>query len=145
MPEDGTTSMADYALHMKMVGFLHGIGQTAPPDNMIRPLRPALWRGTPSSAPFERVHSYGAQYVLVLSDLWGYPVNGLPHGVPYEHPKQWIDFVRRVATSFRGQDVVFDVWNEPSGGTINDWLSVYGAAYTAIKAVDPRAQLVGKK
>ncbi len=25
MPEDGTISMADYALHMKMVGFLHGI------------------------------------------------------------------------------------------------------------------------
>jgi len=25
MPEDGATSMADYALHMKMVGFLHGL------------------------------------------------------------------------------------------------------------------------
>ena len=25
MPEDGTISMADYALHMKMVGFLHGL------------------------------------------------------------------------------------------------------------------------
>src|SRR6267143_1385044 len=25
MPEDGTTSMADYALHMKIVGFLHGL------------------------------------------------------------------------------------------------------------------------
>ena len=25
MPEDGITSMADYALHMKMVGFLHGL------------------------------------------------------------------------------------------------------------------------
>jgi adenosine deaminase len=25
MPEDGTASMADYALHMKMVGFLHGL------------------------------------------------------------------------------------------------------------------------
>src|SRR5579871_29088 len=25
MPEDGTTSMADYAEHMKMVGFLHGL------------------------------------------------------------------------------------------------------------------------
>ena len=25
MPEDGTTSMADYALQMKMVGFLHGL------------------------------------------------------------------------------------------------------------------------
>ena len=25
MPEDGTISMADYALHMKIVGFLHGL------------------------------------------------------------------------------------------------------------------------
>jgi hypothetical protein len=25
MPEDGATSMADYALHMKIVGFLHGL------------------------------------------------------------------------------------------------------------------------
>ena len=25
MPEDGYTSMADYALHMRMVGFLHGL------------------------------------------------------------------------------------------------------------------------
>jgi hypothetical protein len=37
----------------------------------------------------------------------------------------------------------FDVWNEPTGGTIDSWLSVYGAAYRAIKAADPHAQVVG--
>ena len=37
----------------------------------------------------------------------------------------------------------FDVWNEPDGGTIQHWLSTYGAAYRGIKAADPAAQLVG--
>lgn len=50
-----------------------------------------------------------------------------------------------VANRLRGGQPLsyLDVWNEPATGTINSWLSVYGAAYRAIKAVDSRADLVG--
>jgi hypothetical protein len=37
----------------------------------------------------------------------------------------------------------FDVWNEPYSGTIDAWLSVYGAAYHVIKLLDPSARLIG--
>ncbi len=38
----------------------------------------------------------------------------------------------------------WDVWNEPDDtGTVNQYLSLYQAAYQAIKGVDPNAQVVG--
>jgi len=100
-----------------MVGFLHGIDQTTPPDDMIRPLRPALWRGVPRTAPYDRARGFGARYVLLLSDAWGYPPTWSKRGAPYEHLREWAQFVRTVARQTRGQDVIFDVWNEPDTET----------------------------
>jgi hypothetical protein len=101
-----------------MVGFLHGMDETTPPDAMIRPLRPALWRGVPQTAPYDRARSLGARYVLLLSDAWGYPAtwsNG--RGAPYKHLRAWTEFVRAIARQYRGQDVIFDIWNEPNART----------------------------
>jgi xylan 1,4-beta-xylosidase len=98
-----------------MVGFLHGMDETTPPDEMIRPLRPALWRGVPRTAPYGRARNFGARYVLLLSDAWGYPPTwSKGRGAPYEHLRAWAQFVRTVARRYRGQDVIFDVWNEPN-------------------------------
>jgi len=38
-------------------------------------------------------------------------------GAPYEHLRKWAQFVRTVARQSRGQDVIFDVWNEPDTET----------------------------
>ena len=40
---------------------------------MIKPLSPAAWRGNLRSAPYDRATRWGARYVIVVSDLWGYP------------------------------------------------------------------------
>jgi hypothetical protein len=101
-----------------MVGFLHGMNATTPPDEMIRPLRPALWRGVPGTAPYDRARIFGARYVLLLSDLWGYPATWSNGGrAPYGHLHEWAQFVRVIARQYRGQDVIFDVWNEPNAQT----------------------------
>jgi xylan 1,4-beta-xylosidase len=100
-----------------MVGFLHGMNQATPSDEMIRPLRPALWRGVPRSAPYDRARSFGARYVLLLSDAWGYPPTWSKRGAPYKHLREWALFVRTVARQFRGRDMIFDVWNEPDTET----------------------------
>jgi xylan 1,4-beta-xylosidase len=97
-----------------MVGGLHGMDETTPPDEMIRPLRPALWRGVNRTAPYDRARDFGARYVLLLSDLWGYPPTWSKRGAPYKHLREWEQFVRTVARQTRGHDVIFDVWNEPS-------------------------------
>jgi xylan 1,4-beta-xylosidase len=97
-----------------MVGFLHGMDETTPPDEMIRPLRPALWRGVNRTAPYDRARSLGARYVFLLSDAWGYPPTWSKRGAPYKHLREWEQFVRTAARQTRGHDVIFDVWNEPS-------------------------------
>jgi len=38
-------------------------------------------------------------------------------GAPYKHLREWAQFVRSAARQFRGQDVTFDVWNEPDTET----------------------------
>jgi xylan 1,4-beta-xylosidase len=132
-----------------MVGFLHGLGQTEPPGDLIAPLRPALWRGTPNSAPYDRVRHFGARYILLLSDLWGYPANNLPHGRAYEHTNAWAHFVRQVASQFRGQDVIFDVWNEPDtrafwDGNEQQFFQTYAIAARILReVVGPDVQIAG--
>jgi xylan 1,4-beta-xylosidase len=116
--ESAATVRVDFAEPVQnqpsMVGFLHGMNQTTPPDEMIRPLRPVLWRGLPRTAPYDRARDFGARYVLLLSDAWGYPpMWSKGRGAPYKHLREWAQFVRTVARQSRGRDMIFDVWNEP--------------------------------
>jgi len=92
--------------------------ETTPPNEMIRPLRPALWRGLPRTAPYDRARNFGARYVLLLSDAWGYPPTwSKGRGAPYRHLREWAQFVRAVARQSRGRDMIFDIWNEPDTKT----------------------------
>jgi xylan 1,4-beta-xylosidase len=101
-----------------LVGFVHGMDPRRPGDEMIEPLAPALWRGKLRDVPYRRVQEVGGRYTYVLSDRWGYPGEGRPP--PYEDFAAWERFVRDVARAARkpddlvlGEDLVFDVWNEP--------------------------------
>jgi hypothetical protein len=51
-----------------LVGFLHGLGDNQPPDRMVTPLHPTLWRGSLASASYDRATTLGARYMLVA---WG--------------------------------------------------------------------------
>src|SRR5262245_15429046 len=96
-------------------GFLHGVGAEAPPDRLIVPLRPALWRGTPATADVGRASGVGARYVFVLSDLWGYPGEGWRGGrPPWEDLRAWSRMVRTAVRAYRNRRLVWEVWNEPN-------------------------------
>jgi xylan 1,4-beta-xylosidase len=86
----------------------------APGDDMVKPLRAALWRSMLRDLPYRRVEELGGRYVYILSDRWGYPGNGMPP--PYEDFGAWERFVRAAARTSRRADgeVLWDVWNEPN-------------------------------
>jgi xylan 1,4-beta-xylosidase len=117
-----------------MSGFLHSLERATPPNAAIRPLQPRFWRSVPHRAPYERVRSLGADYQVVLSDLWGYPSDRWHgRGPPWENLDAWARTVRRAARSLRGRPAEYDVWNEPDAetfwnGTREQFFRVYAVA-----------------
>jgi xylan 1,4-beta-xylosidase len=122
-----------------MVGFLHGLGESQPPDRFVVPLRPTLWRGSLISASYDRAEALGARYMLVVSDLWGYPGAGwYGRQAPWENWDAWSAFVRRLAADNRSRDIIWDVWNEPDWpyfwtGSEAQYHELYRRAYVAIR------------
>ncbi|HEX8321730.1 hypothetical protein [Longimicrobium sp.] len=101
-----------------MVGFLHSVGPGSAPESLVLPLRPRLLRGGAqgSEALVARAAGTAVERMLVLSDLWGYPHQGYPNRggrAPFEDYPAWEAFVRGLAGATRGQDLVYEVWNEP--------------------------------
>jgi xylan 1,4-beta-xylosidase len=121
------------------VGFLHGMDEREPPDRWIAPLSPRSWRGDMESAPYDRASRLGARYILVLSDLWGYPgANWYGRQPPWRDLGRWAGFVRDVARANRGRSLVWDVWNEPDqpyfwNGTEAQFHETYRVAYEVIR------------
>lgn len=98
-----------------LVGFVHGMDSTAPGDERIAPLRPGLWRGKLEDVPYKRANGFGGSYTYVLSDRWGYPGQLFAPKPPYENWDKWRKFVQDLARKGRkGEDLVWDVWNEPN-------------------------------
>lgn len=132
------------------VGLLHGMDEREPPDRLIAPLSPRTWRGDLESATYDRASRLGARYILVLSDLWGYPgANWYGREPPWTDFGRWADFVRDVARANRGRALVWDIWNEPDrpyfwNGTEAQFHETYRVAYEAIRhALGPDAAIAG--
>jgi hypothetical protein len=133
-----------------MSGFLHALTAESPPDRLVRPLRPRLWRSSPGRAPLERVASLGARYQLVLSDGWGNPKDGWgAHGPPWRDLEVWRRFAVRTARGARPAPAEWDVWNEPDNpafwnGTREQFFRVYETAERALrKELGPDAVVGG--
>jgi hypothetical protein len=144
------------------LGFLDGFntdaGVTITPSEaaLVGALHPRQWRlgqaGLYESwgGEFGLARHVGAEISLDLTSDWqdwAYNSDHAFYQTPYGDLGAYYSFIysdvqRRIAA---GQvPEYFDVWNEPaSSGTINQWLSVYGTAYRAIKAADPSAKVVG--
>ncbi len=142
------------------VGFLHSINETAPPDEVIRPLRPGLIRAADSTQTFQggtpplaRSLDLAEVYNLVLSDSWGYPPNWVP---PYEDLDGWRNLVRATieredlvaVTRAEPERVLFEPWNEPDvpifwAGTEEQFFEVFHAAEQVIRDVYPDALIAG--
>jgi hypothetical protein len=120
-------------------GVLHGIDMDEPRDAMIAPLAPRWWRGDLASAPYERVRTFGSRYIVVISDLWGYPgANWYGRRPPWEDLDGWAHFVRRLARLHRNHDFIWDVWNEPDqpyfwNGTQEQFQRTYETAYDVLR------------
>jgi xylan 1,4-beta-xylosidase len=132
------------------VGLLHGMDERDPPDRLIRRLAPRTWRADLDSAPYDRASAFGARYIFVLSDRWGYPgANWYGRRPPWEDFAAWTDFVRAQARANRGRRLVWDIWNEPDqpyfwNGTQAQFHQTYRIAYEAIRQeLGQRATIAG--
>ena len=151
-PGPGTVTVDfAHAVHARSaVGLLHGMDEREPPDAMIAPLAPRSWRGDLESASYDRASRLGARYILVLSDLWGYPgANWYGRQPPWTDLGRWADFVRELARANRGRALVWDVWNEPDrpyfwNGTEAQFHATYRVAYEVLRReLGPAAVISG--
>ena len=119
-----------------MSGLLHGIDPTKPPDNFIKPLQPKLWRVGRLDI-YDRIIANGAEFQLVVSDLWGYGSN--PKGWPYQNYPAWEAFIRQLAQQNKGKKIIWDIWNEPDlrnpfwRGSREQFFETYKRAYKILR------------
>jgi hypothetical protein len=155
-------STAQAPLEHVGVGFLDGFntdsGLAITPDEaqLVEALHPRQWRlgqawlTAPGGGVFTLARQSGAKISVDLTSDWldwAYNQDQANYTTPYNDLSTYFKFIYNDVRQRMAANEVpdyFDVWNEPSTrGTVNQWLSVYGAAYQAIKAADPSAQVVG--
>ncbi|MEG4801758.1 beta-xylosidase [Microcoleus sp. ARI1-B5] len=137
-PATGITSMS---------GILHGIDPSKPPDSSIKPLQPKLWRAGRLDI-YDRVIASGAEFQLLVSDLWGYGTN--PKGWPYQNYPAWEAFIRQLAQQNKGKKIIWDIWNEPDlanpfwKGSREQFFETYKRAYKILREeLGPSAMIGG--
>ena len=133
------------------VGFLHNLSASAPSDELLAPLKPTAWRSSESSAPADRVRSFGASQTIVLSDHWSYPSHGWrPAGPPWTQLEGFAAWVRQFAQRYKGRGLFYwDIWNEPDfnifwDGIREQFYETFAVAERALREVlGPDARIVG--
>lgn len=130
-----------------MSGFLYGATAEGPPDNIITPLKPNLWRTSWFNA-YTRLTGFNAQFQLLLSDTWGYGKGNRPW--PYQDYPAWEARVKQLAQQHKDKNIIWDVWNEPDlkdpfwNGTRQQFFETYKRAYTVLRQeLGPTAMIGG--
>ena len=129
-----------------MSGILHGIDPTKPPDSSIKPLQPKLWRAGRLDV-YDRVIASGAEFQLLVSDLWGYGSN--PKGWPYQNYPAWEAFIRQLAQQNKGKKIIWDIWNEPDlknpfwKGSRQQFFETYKRAYRILREELGQSAMIG--
>lgn len=188
-------AVADDALHVDpsdlqgspnyvATGFLHGLSQdgSQPPDDLLNPLKPRLFRGGGSSLPgggwargghdgyaprwqtvVDRYHRVapppiGANYAIVMSDLWGAEGVTLATDDPYPGDNgDWTSyesFVAQVVHDAKAADmdpdkIQYEIWNEPDyttryfPRTKEQYEEMWQRGVRLIRRLDPRARIEG--
>jgi len=89
-----------------MVGFLHAADATAPGDDRLVPLRPALWRiGSQWMGNRDRLAKLRVPSILILGDSWGSP--------EIASTAKWDAFTRLMVQRAGALTFTWDVINEP--------------------------------
>jgi len=154
------TGFVDFGLKARrndLSGFLVGMDNSSSPRNeIIAQLRPRMWRTAAGATGLtSRINSIDKNIlsVVTLSGIYGYadstpdPYKGNP--APYSDANvTWKATVTPLATYHKGQNVIFDVWNEPDlstsyDGSQSQFFDTFKAAHDAIRAVWPQALILG--
>jgi hypothetical protein len=126
-----------------MLGLLSGADTTGPPDGMIGPLKPNLWRVGNYAAGqdaiqwptiYGRLTGFGARVEMVASEGY-YPSD---NKFPYDDWDAWDARVLQLAQTNQGRNLMWDVWNEPNGtkfwaGTQEQFFETYLHAYNVLR------------
>jgi hypothetical protein len=164
-------------------GFLYGLSQngSSPADNYLEPLDITLMRGggarvagdgwigdgyTDGAGLKARITSaldqaarvtkapYHAEYVLMLSDLWGADLTQ-PSGAVYPcnggNCANWTTFIQDVVAAVKaaGVSVTYEIWNEPNGanffppGIGTQFYEMWNSGYQEIRSLVPGARIEG--
>lgn len=135
-------------------GFLHGISTEEPDDQVVRPLKPKMFRLHASAALtpslYRRLTDYGATVQSVISDSYGYPgPSGLwpGDGGDWSRWEQLVEELVREADS-KGLQPLWDIWNEPDHPQFWDrsaeqFFEAWKRAVHAVRRVNPKAIIVG--
>jgi hypothetical protein len=163
-------------------GFLYGLSQdgSAPADNLLRPLNVKSGRGggaridghgwigdgmtagpgyrvriTSALDQARRLHSYGASYDLLVSDLFGADTTQ-PANTVYPCSNgdcaNWTTFIDQVVSDVKaaGLTVDYDVWNEPDGTAFwpaglnsPQYFQMWDTAVREIRRLAPDASIMG--
>jgi len=144
-------------------GFLHSVSASIPPDDLLTPLKPKLfrlrmapWEGDreTGAAAVPRLVGLGARVQVIVADeyLWekGYPdkAEGWPGdgGNFTAWEKTIADLMDRADRA--GLQVEWDLWNEPDIDTywkrdVKQFFETWKRGHRAVKARDPKAVVVG--
>lgn len=132
-------------------GFLHGMTPTTPPDSMVNPLKPKLFRCAEWSQCFQiypRAKALGARLQLVLSDSSGYKAPWPGDGGDWA---PWLATVDRIVKKAKteGKSYEWDIWNEGDTNTffwirsIAQFNEMWRRTHVKIREIDPNAVIVG--
>lgn len=139
-------------------GFLHSVCATEPPAEMVRPLKPRLFRlnsggagleGTAGAGTYEHLKALGARVQVCISDSYGY---GKDLHWPGDNGdwSWWDAVVDRLLELARDKryTVEWDIWNEPDydGFWKRDrdrFFATWRRAYRRIRVFDPKCVIVG--
>jgi xylan 1,4-beta-xylosidase len=119
-----------------MIGFLHAMDATNPHDSLIVPLQPGYWRagGLTSTIYTRATTTIGAQFMIAVSDFYGYPPGWTP---PYSDTTGFKTFVDNLCASTASIPVIYDIWNEPNGtywaGTQLEFFQTFKMAHDRIR------------
>lgn len=90
----------------------------------------------------------GQKVVVMVSDAPAWASGSAAHNVP-QQPADYASFMRRFAERFAGRVDAYEIWNEPNirrfwstGPNAAEYTRLLQAAFTAVRAADPKARVV---
>jgi xylan 1,4-beta-xylosidase len=132
-------------------GFLHGMTATDPPQELVAPLKPKLFRNQAEGpagtfATYSRVKALGARSQLVVSDsYWG---RKWPQSE--DEWRRWDAIVEGLVRKAQGPgyQIEWDIWNEPSDDYFWEvdqasFFETWRRTFLKIRELDPKAVIVG--